>query len=65
MDLKWYAHADARDVLALLLDVYDEVYVGDPDPFHSREREKRDEANPSDDSPVYAVMVRTLRTGRP
>ncbi|MGW2843948.1 N-acetyltransferase family protein [Streptomyces sp. NPDC001274] len=38
MDLKWYTHADAQDVRTLLLDVHDEVYADDPDPFHSRER---------------------------
>ncbi|MFF2013540.1 hypothetical protein ACFVWY_31360 [Streptomyces sp. NPDC058195] len=38
MDLKWYTHTDARDVRSLLLDIHDEVYANDPDPFHSRER---------------------------
>ncbi|MBC7268817.1 MAG: GNAT family N-acetyltransferase [Streptomyces sp.] len=38
MDLRCHRHADARDVRALLLDVHDEVYADDPDPFHSRER---------------------------
>ncbi|MDT9693288.1 GNAT family N-acetyltransferase [Streptomyces sp. P9(2023)] len=38
MDLKWYTHGDARDVRSLLLDIHDEVYADDPDPFHSRER---------------------------
>ncbi|MFF4582965.1 GNAT family N-acetyltransferase [Streptomyces sp. NPDC001373] len=38
MDLKWYAHADAQNVRSLLLDVHDEVYADDADPFHSRER---------------------------
>ncbi|MFF4648199.1 GNAT family N-acetyltransferase [Streptomyces sp. NPDC001389] len=38
MDLKWYTHADAQDVRSLLLDIHDEVYANDPDPFTSRER---------------------------
>ncbi|MFI1676039.1 GNAT family N-acetyltransferase [Streptomyces sp. NPDC020607] len=38
MDLKRYGHADARDVRSLLLDIHDEVYASDPDPFHERER---------------------------
>lgn len=38
MDLKHYTHADARDVRALLLDIHDEAYADDPNPFHSRER---------------------------
>ncbi|MBD0708648.1 MULTISPECIES: GNAT family N-acetyltransferase [unclassified Streptomyces] len=38
MDLKWYTHSDAPAVRSLLLDVHDEVYADDPDPFHSRER---------------------------
>ncbi|WP_050780101.1 GNAT family N-acetyltransferase [Streptomyces sp. C] len=38
MDLKWYTHTDAPDVRSLLLDLHDEVYAHDPDPFHSRER---------------------------
>ncbi|MFD5117233.1 GNAT family N-acetyltransferase [Streptomyces sp. NPDC058391] len=38
MDLKRYTYADARDVRSLLLDIHDEVYANDPDPFHSRER---------------------------
>ncbi|MFE4177512.1 GNAT family N-acetyltransferase [Streptomyces sp. NPDC056909] len=38
MDLKRYTHADARDVRSLLLDIHDEAYAGDPDPFHLRER---------------------------
>jgi ribosomal protein S18 acetylase RimI-like enzyme len=38
MDLKRYTHADARDVRSLLLDIHDEVYANDPNPFHSRER---------------------------
>ena len=38
MDLKHYTHADAPDVRSLLLDIHDEVYGDDPDPFHSRER---------------------------
>ncbi|MEW1719347.1 GNAT family N-acetyltransferase [Streptomyces sp. NPDC093109] len=38
MDLRRHTHADARDVRSLLLDVHDEAYADDPDPFHSRER---------------------------
>ncbi|THA60283.1 GNAT family N-acetyltransferase [Streptomyces sp. A0958] len=38
MDLKTYTHADAQDVRSLLLDIHDEVYADEPDPFHSRER---------------------------
>lgn len=38
MDLKHYTHDDARDVRALLLDIHDEAYADDPNPFHSRER---------------------------
>ncbi|WP_330347681.1 hypothetical protein [Streptomyces sp. NBC_00582] len=38
MDLKRYTYADARDVRSLFLDIHDEVYANDPDPFHSRER---------------------------
>ncbi|MFI0217801.1 GNAT family N-acetyltransferase [Streptomyces lydicus] len=38
MDLKRYTHADARNVRSLLLDIHDEAYVDDPNPFHSRER---------------------------
>jgi ribosomal protein S18 acetylase RimI-like enzyme len=38
MDLRHYTHADARDIRSLLLDIHDEVYADDPDPFHSRER---------------------------
>ncbi|MFE4371057.1 hypothetical protein ACFRMN_22985 [Streptomyces sp. NPDC056835] len=38
MDLMCYSHADARDVRSLLLDIHDEVYANDPDPFHSCER---------------------------
>ncbi|MGW0732889.1 GNAT family N-acetyltransferase [Streptomyces sp. NPDC002851] len=38
MDLKRYTHADARDVRSLLLDIHDEAYANDPNPFHSRER---------------------------
>ncbi len=38
MDLKWYKHADAQEVRSLLLDIHDEVYAHDTDPFHSRER---------------------------
>lgn len=38
MDLRRYDHADAQDVRSMLLDIHDEVYSDDPDPFHSRER---------------------------
>ncbi|MQY10731.1 hypothetical protein SRB5_08440 [Streptomyces sp. RB5] len=38
MDLKRHVHADSQDVRSLLLDVHDEVYANNPDPFHSRER---------------------------
>lgn len=38
MDLRRYGHADAQDVRSMLLDIHDEVYADDPDPFHSRER---------------------------
>ncbi|WP_431041382.1 GNAT family N-acetyltransferase [Streptomyces sp. P1-3] len=38
MDLKRYTYADARNVRSLLLDIHDEVYANDPNPFHSRER---------------------------
>lgn len=38
MDLKRYRHADAQDVRSMLLDIHDEVYADNPDPFHSRER---------------------------
>ncbi|MFF3453216.1 GNAT family N-acetyltransferase [Streptomyces sp. NPDC002730] len=38
MDLKRYTHSDARDVRSLLLDIHDEAYADDSDPFHSRER---------------------------
>ncbi|WP_369272354.1 GNAT family N-acetyltransferase [Streptomyces sp. R11] len=38
MDLKRYTHADAQDVRSLLLDIHDEAYADDPDPFRSRER---------------------------
>ncbi|MYQ46223.1 GNAT family N-acetyltransferase [Streptomyces sp. SID4985] len=38
MDLKRYGHADAQDVRSMLLDIHDEVYADNPDPFHSRER---------------------------
>ncbi|GHC76962.1 GNAT family N-acetyltransferase [Streptomyces flavofungini] len=38
MYLKHYTHSDARDVCSLLLDIHDEVYENDADPFHSRER---------------------------
>ncbi|MFF4010630.1 GNAT family N-acetyltransferase [Streptomyces sp. NPDC001717] len=38
MDLKWYTHSDASDVRSLLLDIHDDVYASDLDPFHSRER---------------------------
>ncbi|MFF6789543.1 GNAT family N-acetyltransferase [Streptomyces filamentosus] len=38
MDLKRYTHADARNVRSLLLDIHDEVYADEPDPFYSRER---------------------------
>ncbi|MEV7283773.1 GNAT family N-acetyltransferase [Streptomyces sp. NPDC093252] len=38
MDLKHYTHADAQNVRSLLLDIHDEAYADDPDPFHSRER---------------------------
>lgn len=38
MDLKWHTHTDAQAVRSLLLDIHDEVYANDPDPFHSRER---------------------------
>ncbi|MFE0104104.1 GNAT family N-acetyltransferase [Streptomyces sp. NPDC059009] len=38
MDLKRYGRADAQDVRSLLLDIHDEVYADNPDPFHRRER---------------------------
>ncbi|MEU0812206.1 GNAT family N-acetyltransferase [Streptomyces sp. NPDC005970] len=38
MDLKRYSHADAPDIRSLLLDIHDEAYADDPDPFHSRKR---------------------------
>lgn len=38
MDLKRYTHADSQAVRTLLLDIHDEAYADDPDPFHSRER---------------------------
>ncbi|QKV94565.1 GNAT family N-acetyltransferase [Streptomyces sp. NA02950] len=38
MDLKCYTHADARDVRSLLLDIHDEAYANEPNPFYSRDR---------------------------
>ncbi|TXJ85131.1 GNAT family N-acetyltransferase [Streptomyces lavendulae] len=38
MDLKCYTHADAQEVRSLLLDIHDEAYAGETDPFYSRER---------------------------
>ncbi|WP_369362991.1 GNAT family N-acetyltransferase [Streptomyces sp. CG4] len=38
MNLKRYTHADAQNVRSLLLDIHDEAYADDPNPFHSRER---------------------------
>lgn len=38
MDVKHYGHQDASDIRALLLDIHDDAYAGDPDRFHSRER---------------------------
>ncbi|MDI3422900.1 GNAT family N-acetyltransferase [Streptomyces luteolus] len=38
MDLKLYTHADAKDVRTMLLDIHDEAYADDSDPFHSRAR---------------------------
>ncbi|CAL2058967.1 MULTISPECIES: GNAT family N-acetyltransferase [Streptomyces] len=38
MDLKRHTHADARDMRSLLLDIHDEAYAGETDPFYSRER---------------------------
>ncbi|MFF2651528.1 GNAT family N-acetyltransferase [Streptomyces sp. NPDC058045] len=38
MDLRRYGHSDAQDVRSMLLDIHDEVYADNPDPFHSRER---------------------------
>ncbi|GGV15116.1 GNAT family N-acetyltransferase [Streptomyces spectabilis] len=38
MDLKHYAHADARDIRTLLLDIHDECYENEKGGFHSRER---------------------------
>ncbi|MFJ4688598.1 GNAT family N-acetyltransferase [Streptomyces sp. NPDC088789] len=38
MDLKRYGCADAQDVRTVLLDIHDEAYADDPNPFHSRER---------------------------
>ncbi|MFD8149081.1 GNAT family N-acetyltransferase [Streptomyces sp. NPDC059708] len=38
MDLKQYTHADALNVRSWLLDIHDQVYADDPDPFYSRER---------------------------
>lgn len=38
MDLKPYTHADAHHVRSLLLDIHDEVYAREKDPFHSRRR---------------------------
>ncbi|MFJ2812645.1 GNAT family N-acetyltransferase [Streptomyces sp. NPDC087294] len=38
MEMTRYVHADAVGVRGLVLDVHDEAYAGDPDPFHSRER---------------------------
>ncbi|MDI3405764.1 GNAT family N-acetyltransferase [Streptomyces cavernicola] len=38
MDLRQYGHADAQAVRSMLLDIHDEVYADNPDPFHSRER---------------------------
>ncbi|MFF8566597.1 GNAT family N-acetyltransferase [Streptomyces albidoflavus] len=38
MELRRYTQADAEIMRPLLLDLHDEVYSGDPDPFHSRDR---------------------------
>lgn len=38
MDLKRYRHTDAQDVRSMLLDIHDDVYADNPDPYHRRER---------------------------
>lgn len=38
MQLKRHAHTEAHQVRSLLLDIHDEAYADDPNPFHSRER---------------------------